>query len=338
MPSVPPHGVHAACSRFLPMVDGAYLDCVCDDLALLLAARHVTNLRAVFGQDWRFGIVEEGTALPRLDLPPADADELIAQRTGWRPRWRQACSPERDAADWCAELSAGNPVLVVGDAYHLPWLPYAGHEHMVHGFVVDGLSWDDGALTVHVTDPYDNMTQWGPAQPVTVRQELSSLGPGLAGGRWAVLVAAGQAWQADPGEQVAANAAGIISAAEDGTYQRFIDAHDRPGVEAARSLSLATWLLARNRALHARWLATLPDWQLPGSLAVRFESEISEGWRRAREMCYIALRRVLDGRAAPPAAIRSVRQVAAAERSLAESMLPGAERRPVSKKPADAYQ
>jgi len=338
VPSVPPHGIDAACSRFLPMVDGAYLDCISDDLALLLAARHVTNLQAVFGQDWRFGIVEDGAALPRMDLPPADADELIAQRTGWRPRWRQASSPERDAADWCAELSAGNPVLVVGDAYHLPWLPYAGHEHMAHGFVVDGLSWDDGALTAHVTDPYDNITQWGPARPVTIRQELSSLAPGLADGRWAVLVAAGQARQADPGQQVAANAAAIISAAEDGTYRRFIDAHEGPGAGVARSLSLATWLLARNRALHARWLAALPARQLPDSLAVRFEAEVSEGWRRAREMCYIALRRVLDGRAAPPAAIRSVRQAAAAEQRLAESLLSSAEPRPASKRPADAYK
>ncbi len=338
MPSVPPHGVHAACSQFLPMVAGAYLDCVSDDLALLLATRGVADVEAVFGQDWRFDVLDDDGPLPRPGLPPADQDDLIARRTGWRPRWRPATSPERDAQDWCAELSAGNPVLVVGDAYHLPWLPYAGREHMAHGFVIDGLSWDDGVLTAHIADPYDNVTQWGHAQPMTTRQALGPLAPALADGRWAVLVAAGQPRQANPGEQAAANAAAITRAAADGSYQRFIDAHEESGVEEMASLALATWLLARNRALHARWLAGLPAWQRPDWLAERFEAEISGGWRRAMEMTYIALRRLRGGHAAPPAAIRSVRQVAAAEESLAASLLSSAQGWPVARRPADARQ
>jgi Butirosin biosynthesis protein H, N-terminal len=324
------------------MVDGARLDCISDDLALLLAARGVEDVQAVFGQDWRFDLRQERGSLPRPALPPADQGELLGQRTGWQPRWRRATSPRRDAQDWRDELSAGNAVVVVGDAYHLPWLPYAGHEHMAHGFVIEGLSWDNGAMVAHIVDPYDNITQWGHAQPLTTRQDLDSLGPGLADGRWAVLVAADQAPPADPGQQVTANAAAIAQAAESGAYQRFIDAHQRSGIDEMRNLALATWLLARNRALHACWLAALPAWQAPDSLAERFGAEISAGWRRATEMCYIASRRLLSGHAAPPAAIRSVQQVAAAEVSLARSVLSSAEREPrrgqqmLTNEPADA--
>src|ERR1051326_895056 len=91
----------------LPRVEGAYLDCVSDDLALLLAVYGVTDVCTPFAQDWRFDLTERGNGPVRIDLPPADQDELLSQRTGWRPRWRPVRSVERDAPDWQRALGAG---------------------------------------------------------------------------------------------------------------------------------------------------------------------------------------------------------------------------------------
>ena len=202
----------------LPRVDGAYLDCVSDDLALLLAAYGLSDVRTPFAQDWRFDLAELGSGPARIDLPPADQDDLLSQRTGWRPRWRPVTSVERDAGEWQRSLGAGEPVLLVGDAFCLPWLPYSGQEHMDHGFVLTGLGADDRAdrsaddLIAYIADPYDNVTEWGAAKPVTTQLPLTALIPALTGGRWAVLMAAAAAAPIPPEAQIAANATAILEA------------------------------------------------------------------------------------------------------------------------------
>jgi hypothetical protein len=320
----PAQDVFALCSQLLPQVDGTHLDCVSGDLALLLAARGVADVSAPFAQDWRFDLAgDDQAALPRVDLPPSDQDELLGRRTGWRPRWRPITSLQREVPYWRRALGDASPVVLVGDAYYLPWVPYQGHEHMDHGFTLEGISaagYDRDGVVAHIADPYDNVTEWGHAEPVSTRLPLHSLAPALAGGRWAVLERVRPEMPADPAVQVTANAAAILAAAGKGAYQRFVEAHERSGLAELQSLAVATWLLARNRELHARWLTGLPASVGCGPLADRFSAEISSGWRRATGICYIALRRVRSGRAAP-AVIGAVRSVAEAEADLACSLL-----------------
>jgi hypothetical protein len=152
---------------------------------------------------------------------------------------------------------------------------------------------------------------------------LHELDPALSGGRWAILVRATPAPPVRPADQIAANAAAILSAAARDCYQRFIADHQDGGLPGLHSLSLQTWLLARNRALHALWLAGLPPDVVDPAAAGRFAAVISEGWRRAMEMSYIALRRVRSGRKAPGAAFTAIESVAHAEVSLARSLLSG---------------
>src|SRR5258705_9758917 len=47
---------YARCGHLLPRVDSAYLDCVSDTLALLLAARGVADVLTPFACDWRFDL------------------------------------------------------------------------------------------------------------------------------------------------------------------------------------------------------------------------------------------------------------------------------------------
>ncbi|WP_433392213.1 BtrH N-terminal domain-containing protein [Micromonospora sp. KLBMP9576] len=310
--------VAVPCGRFLSQVDGARLDCVSDALAVLLAARGVPDVRDPFARDWRFDL-RAGPAPARVALPAPDQDDLLARRTGWRPRW-SATEPGTAADSWRAALREGAPVAVVGDAYHLPWLPYHGHEHMEHGFVVDGLDADG---TVHVVDPYENATEWGRAVPTATRVGLDTLAPALPGGRWAVLVAATTAPEApDPRAQVAANVAAVRAAADSGAYERFVAAHAPAGRDELENLTLQTWLLARDRGLHARWLADLPAEAVDPGFVARF-ADVERGWRRATETAYLALRRVRGGRRAPGAALDALRTVTAAEVDLART--PGSE-------------
>lgn len=305
-------GAFANCGELLPRVEGAYLDCVSDDLALLLAAKGVTDIRTPFAADWRFDLVEVPGGLPRLDLPPSTQDDQLAERTGWRPRWRPVTSLAGEVPAWQRVLGQHDPIVLVGDAFHLPWLPYRGHEHMSHGFVLDGLTPDGMA---HIVDPYDNATQWGRATPLTTDVPLASLRAALDGGRWAVLEPAGLAHPVDPDAAVAANAEAILLAHERGGYDSFVDRHRPAGAAELENLALQSWLLARNRALHGRWLSTV-DLEVAG----RFDTEVAAGWRRASEMSYLALRRVRAGRQAPTAVFTALCSVAEAETRLAQDL------------------
>ena len=307
--------VFARCSSLLSVVDSADLDCVCDNVALLLAHAGVADVRTPFALDWRFDLVEGRGGRPRLDLPPASLPELLAERTGFTLEWRPVGALDEAVAEWREALGRGEPVLVVGDAFDLPWVPYHGRKHLDHGFVVEGV--EDGVT--HVVDAYDNVTQWGRAEPLATTVPVTDLAAALEDGSWTLLVRVGDAAPLDLGERLADNAAAIVAAEADGSYRRFVEAHSEPDEPTLDNLTLQTWLLARNRSLHARWLA---DQEELGDLPERFESEVVAAWRRAAETAYMALRRVSAGRQPPPAALHAAEAAVAAEPALAAELLP----------------
>jgi hypothetical protein len=306
-------GASVRCAPLLGRVDSADLDCVCDNVALLLAHAGVEDVRTPFALDWRFDLVERPGGLPRLDLPPAGLPELLAERTGFTVEWRPVGGLEAAVEDWREALGRGEPVLVVGDAFDLPWVPYHGHKHLDHGFVVEGL--EDGVA--HVVDAYDNVTQWGRAEPLATTVPVGELAAALEHGKWTLLTRVGDAAPLDLDERLAANAAAILEAEADGAYRRFVEAHREPDEPTLDNLTLQTWLLARNRSLHARWLAGQEGL---GDLAERFETEVVAAWRRAAETAYMALRRVSAGRQPPPAALHAAEAAVAAEPALAAEL------------------
>ena len=309
------NGAFADCAALLGRVDSADLDCVCDNVALLLAHAGVADVRTPFALDWRFDLVEGRGGRPRLDLPPASLPELLAERTGFTLEWRPVGALDEAVAEWREALGRGEPVLVVGDAFDLPWVPYHGRKHLDHGFVVEGV--EDGVT--HVVDAYDNVTQWGRAEPLATTVPVADLAAALEDGSWTLLVRVGDAAPLDVGERLADNAAAIVAAEADGSYRRFVEAHREPDEPTLDNLTLQTWLLARNRSLHARWLA---DQEELGDLPERFESEVVAAWRRAAETAYMALRRVSAGRQPPPAALHAAEAAVAAEPALAAELLP----------------
>ncbi|MET0135818.1 MAG: BtrH N-terminal domain-containing protein [Kibdelosporangium sp.] len=313
----------APCSALLGRVDSEYLDCVSDDLALLLAHAGVPDVREPFAMDWRFRLTTEVGQLPKVDLPPAGQAESLARRTGFAPVWQDIDDVPETVPRWREALEAGRPIVLVGDAYHLPWLPYHGNEHMWHGFVVEGMEGGREPL-LHVVDPYDNATQWGHAKPMTTKISLGDIGPALAGGTWATVAEVIDARPVDLRRQLHDNAQAITSATAEGTPAQFLERHSQLDSAAVENLALQAWLLARDRGLHHLWLtdktAELDEIGLR-EFTGRFESEVLQAWRRVTEMSYIALRRVHAGRAAPDGVLGAAEKALANEAELAGWLL-----------------
>lgn len=313
----------APCAALLNRVDSPFLDCVSDDLALLLAQAGVDDVRTPFASRWKFCLIEDTDGPPRLNLPSRDQDTWLATRTGFAPRWREVGGDVAAAVlAWHAELHEGRAVVVVGDAFHMPWLPYHRNEHMAHGFVVEGIDplGESREPVLHVVDPYDNATAHGRAMPVTVKIGLADVALGLAEGSWAVLDRVGEPTPVDVPHQVATNAEGILAAERDGSFARLLDGHADLGREAVENLALQVWLLVRDRSLHRLWLVDVrAELRRIGleELPARFENDLVPAWRKASEMAYVATRRVHAGRAAPRSVLDAVRTAAEQETAVA---------------------
>ncbi|MDG4809355.1 hypothetical protein O7634_21630 [Micromonospora sp. WMMD1120] len=246
-------------------------DCVQVNLALLADVRHGPGTHLRLGARLTFR--------PRFQdgwwtVEPAVVDQVrhSAGLLGLDVDQRWDACP----ADRMPELIARyEPLYVVADAYHLPWLPYAGQQHMRHSFLVH--PHDDG---VRVWDAYRNDTRWGPAVPghwdLSEKDLIAALGDTadvISFGTAALPEPLPAVELDDPSEYLASYAA----------------APDRAA--ALARLTLETWLLARSRLLHA----ACRDMALQEHL---------EAWQGLVQQTYVAWRMVQRGRPAPEAPLR----------------------------------
>ncbi|MFF0152666.1 acyl carrier protein [Micromonospora sp. NPDC005203] len=246
-------------------------DCVQVNLALLADVRHGLGTHLRLGARLAFR--------PRLDdgwwtVEPVVADQVEHSAgllgLGLDERW-DACPAGRVPG----LIARREPLYVVADAYHLPWLPYAGQEHLRHSFLVH--SHDDG---VRVWDAYRNDTRWGPAVPG--HWDLSEKDLIAALGDTADVISFGTAALPEPRPAVEFDDPTEYLAA-------YADAPD-PAAAFAR-LPLQTWLLARSRLLHAAYR----DLELQEHLGA---------WQGLVQQTYVAWRMVQRGRPAPEAPLR----------------------------------
>jgi hypothetical protein len=310
--------------------DTELLDCLAVNLAVLLAWHGAADVRTPFAARWRFRLRDDAAGGSRLDLPPQDLAEDLRELAGWELRWRPAANLAGQLPAWASSCDEDQPVLVVADAFDMPWVPYAGHEHMEHSFIVAAV--DRGCLTI--TDGYANTTEWGAAQPVTATVGPAEIASLLAGaGRWSaprqvgLPAAAGCARSLAPttiARLVRESADEICTAHEAGRYEFFL----RQAATLAQAGDLApvavdSWLLARSRRLHARWLDKDAAACVPVTLRQDFGASVAAAWTRAAEISYIGLRRARSGRAVPPAVIDCLRQACSAEHDLARVIRDG---------------
>ena len=298
-------------------LDNDLLDCLDDNIAALLRHHGVADVRSPFGCQWFFGFPppapqQDGRfPLPVLRHQPLSG--ILAAGTGFR-----LATPDVDAGGeerFCAEmLGDGRPVIVQGDAFLMPWLPYYGRQHMNHSFIVEAAG--DGVLTV--ADAYYNKTEWGEAAPARTVLPSGALQPLAETAR-----AAGEPpfLMLEPdGEPRPLDVAGVLRQnTEQIRFQlgerklmtafsrHYADAITAPG--AAERFSLACWLIARDRALHARWLGDLAaaaNPEVDTGFAEAFTERVAAPWQQAVRFSYLLQRRIQAGKAAPDSAFRQI--------------------------------
>jgi hypothetical protein len=297
-------------------VDSAYLDCLNDNLAVLLLHAGVADVRTPFACQWYFD-VDLASPAPMITVEHVPTEALIRQQTGCALEWHEF---ERDSFTTTCEsfVRDNQPVLIFGDAYFMPWLPYFGREHMEHTFIVDGVSADQRLL--HLVDAYANKTEWGEASPtetylpaLALARIVQSLDTARSGA-FLLVKQAEQPATIDWAALLRSNAAQIRAQLHDkARLSVFSQQYARTiaDVAAIKQFVLDCWLIARSRALHGRWLADVardqPD-LLDAAFVETFAQDVVAPWQRVNEFAYILFRRVSQGRAAPDACFRMIEQ------------------------------
>jgi acyl carrier protein len=248
-------------------LDHRLFDCVQVNLAELADRLHGAGSHLAMGRVLRFwprpGADGLPTVEPTVDSQVAESADLLGLRVTRRARIA--------AVD---ELEPGPGCYAVADAYHLPWVPYHGKEHLQHSFLAEP---DGDGVTV--VDGYHNDTPWGAARPgrwPLSRAELAEVLP--EGALTYEITAADRPADRTP----------LVQLADAGTYvAAYADFPDR--VRALRGLTLQTWLLTRSRRLHAAAMGI-------GTEAV--QAHLAE-WDALAKQVYLASRRVAAGREEP---------------------------------------
>jgi hypothetical protein len=297
-------------------VDSAYLDCLNDNLAVLLAHQGVTDIRTPLACQWYFDFVPRDQ-VPELVLTRIAVMDMIEQQTGCvlhRHHYER-----NDFLQQCAALiEEDRPVLCFGDAYFMPWLPYYQHEHMEHTFIIDGISNDH--QEIHLVDAYYNLTEWGKALPtettlpgkalVSIIEELTS----PSARSFLTLRRQAEAPEIDLLALIHNNAVSIRQQVQERDAIRCFSryyAERTNQVDEVRAFVLACWLIGRARALHGLWLtdvAAKDPHILSPELAQRFTADVVQPWQRLSEFTYVLYRRVSKGRAAPESCYQMLEQ------------------------------
>jgi hypothetical protein len=269
--------------RLLSGLHAEALDCLQTSIALVADEAYGSGSHVALGSGLRWDVTtEDGITRVRRSLDDRLAESAAVLAVGARAR-----EPAADGAGLRRMLAAAGRLCVVADAYHLPWVPYAGHRHMAHSFLLEGADRE-----YRVVDGYRNETQWGPARPgvwMVSRDELDSAV--AASAEVLVLEAAAAPPSVDEAVVAAENAARARAAGPAvEAYLRDVRSQiDRP--EALEQLVLDVWLLARERLLHAAWLGRSRGLR---SLAGRAEA-LAEAWKGLATRSYVAVRRARRG-------------------------------------------
>jgi acyl carrier protein len=269
------------------LLDGLHadaLDCFQTSIAVLVDGAHGNGTHALLGAPlrWDPGHCDGLRGFVRgLDDRLRDAYELAGIRVADRHEDVDGPRVRRMLGDDAGHL------YVVADAYDLSWVPYAGHRHMGHSFLLEQTK--DGYT---VTDAYHNDTEWGPARPGVWTLTATELDRALAGAAAVLrLEPADSATSADETVLHADNAERAAAASPG--VDAYLEAarHQVEEPRGADQLVLDVWLLARERSLHAIWLDGLPGRRRRADAA----EALAADWRGLATRSYVAMRRSRRG-------------------------------------------
>jgi hypothetical protein len=262
-------------ARLLAHVRADALDCLQSNLAVVADRCHGPGTHLTLGAGWGFQPGADGG----FERSPAERLAEVEAALGLRvaETWRTS-----DEAFLCRMAREHGPLFVVGDAHRMPWLPYAGREHMAHSFLLCAGPDADRATIV---DAYHNDTRWGPARPCTWTLPADEVGALLGDRATTYLLVSSYVPVVHPGRVLAQNAARLSAAEPD--RERYLDRARQCDSGTLDRLVLDIWMLLRERMLHEAWLghAGLP------AEAVGPVGGLIDRWRTLATQSYVAQRR-----------------------------------------------
>lgn len=293
---------------FLTHLRADALDCLQTTISLIADRCHGPGTHLALGARDGLAVFPRAgfTSLqPSVEDRLAEASELLDLRVAGR--W-----PGVDASS-LSQLMAEHPfLLVIADAYYLPWVPYAGHEHMWHSFLLAAA----GKSRMLVVDAYHNDTAWGAARPGQWEVPASQLASMLTGGAEALAVTPGSPPELDAGAVLAGNAA-RLAAAVPLVRDYLAAATDRlVTMTDVQQLVLDIWLVQRTRKLHAAWLSAVGHDKAAAEVGAR-----AEDWHDLATQSYVTLRRVQQGRPAGPGLVNRMATLISLDAALARELV-----------------
>jgi hypothetical protein len=267
--------------RWSPVLAGVRseaLDCLQTVFAALADEAHGPSAHLALGARWQLRR-EQAPLAARLE----QAGELLGLRAN--SRWAGTHGPRmRELAE------AAGLAVVAADAWTLPWLPYAGRQHMEHGFL---LLASEGRFTV--ADPYHNDTPWGPARPGCWEVRPRLLDEIGSAGVTVLTMESGPSPRLDVPAILASNSDRMQAALRaERTGEDGMSLHAPAGIAGLERFVLEIWLGCRERALHAAWLASLAE---PPAASAEMAGHVQR-WRELAAHSYMTLRRADRGQLA----------------------------------------
>jgi hypothetical protein len=302
--------------------DAPWLNCDNAHLAALLQFYGAADPSGPMGQQWGFALRSTAEVPVTLGLPVLTA---IERETGLVFDRRQVPMAEyHETVE--ATTAAGTPMIIYGDAFHMPWLPYFGNDSSAHPTILAGVS---AGEKFHIVEAYTNSTPWGrvvPGPATVTRAEFDTLVEALHPAQRGEVISLSARRAADPRplrEILRANADGVLARVRDaGDMAAFAGwARGHAGDATAMALyDLGCWEVTRARSCHASWLrrvAGAVPGALPEGFADRFAAEVDLPWRRVSQFAFVNAQRVARGARPATASMELVEQLAVAEVALA---------------------
>ncbi|RJX37523.1 hypothetical protein D3P09_21305 [Paenibacillus pinisoli] len=142
-------------------VDTEFLDCFEDNIAVLLDHNGIQNANRVFASTWYFDFCDQDVnLLPKLDY--LTLKDRIYTETGFMIH--EDSFTNGDYKEIITNHLLNNtPIIVLGDAYYMPWLTYYENDHNQHSFIVSGINTNTGRVTI--IDALKIITPWGEIAP-----------------------------------------------------------------------------------------------------------------------------------------------------------------------------
>ena len=282
---------HGQWSPVLRDLRADLLDCVQANLAAVAELAHGAGSSLALGAHVRF------PQLSTVDDRLAQAAELLGLRVTARADGLTGSAVRELAAD-------GLPRYVVADAFTMPWVPYNGHQHLEHSFLVVA-----AGSSVTIVDAYHNDTQWGQARPGVWRLPAAVFDAAVDDAT-VLSLDAGPLPALDVPALLAANGTAMADARQE--IDRYLAG---VGADTIDAVVLDIWLLGRSRALHAAWLDRLG---LPAEAATAH----AQAWLTLASQSYVAMRRILRGGPFPVALSEDLTRVLREDVALAAGGTP----------------